>query len=466
MSWPRSFIAVLWFAVVLLATSCGGGSSDDTVSIQLVNSQVSSSLVEDNPLSLEVSGSLKGLSAKPIYLQVAVDAKAMVFIQTSSVELLVTGVQANEFLVTLPVRSGVTPGTYVGQLSLQVCSATPCSEPLSAVTVPIKLEVLPNLKFPSKEVVLVRRGDEPVPTIRVPFTVPPQMPLGELTVAYLLTPFDRVEVKIEGRELVITGREVPVPDAPHMDRIELRGADARYHVRLDIRYNVIAPAGGQTSLALSPATGIDIRLHPIEPTRTVVTVSRATWCTAWPTVELLHNFTEDPSAKIPGLSFSRLDNSRYEFSVDPSRFRHFGSYSGTIYATGQDLCGATSMPVNLYPSAYLAVASIDIIAADRNGTPLGTTRVTRPVQVIPNDSSEPASTPPWVGHTWSARVNVPWIRLQRNTGTIGIDGLEMDIDTVMFVQMGAVGTGAAIAITSENPAIAGTTVNVAVQILQ
>jgi hypothetical protein len=463
MSWLRSFNAVLWFAVVLLVTSCGG--SDDTVSIQLVTSQVSSSLVEDNPLTLEVSGSLKGLSGKPIYLQVAVDAKAAVFIEVGNVELLVTGAQANEFLVTLPVRSDVTPGTYVGQLSLQACSATSCGVPLSAVVVPIKLEVLPNLKFPSKEVVLVRRGDEPVPTIRVPFTVPPQMPLGELTVAYLLTPFDRVEVKIEGRELVITGREIPVPDTPYMDRIELRGADARYHVRLDIRYSVIAPSGGQASLALSPATGIDIRLHPIEPSRTIVTVSRATWCTAWPSVELLHNFTSDPSAAIPGLSFSKLDNSRYEFLVDPARFRYFGSYSGTIYATGQDLCGATSMSVNLYPSAYLAVASIDTIPADRNGTPLGATRVTRPVQVVPNGSSEPASTPPWVGHTWSARVNVPWIRLLRSTGTIGVDSLEIDVDTVMFAQMGAAGGSANFVITSDNPAIAGTTLLVTVQIL-
>jgi hypothetical protein len=307
-------------------------------------------------------------------------------------------------------KPDLPPGTYDRTVRLEACIHENCDLPQRDASTSLNLRyiVLPNISAAIATMDLSRVGAEAAPAREVPLRIPPEA--GALVVSVDTLAPHAFDVRLDGSTLKVNTTQAR-PGTYTATVTVHNPSDRRYHWSLPITYTVQAAPEGEIGLRVS-ASDLHFDTTRGSVATQTLTIQNPTWSSAAPAF----TFTGDTSF----YQVTPLGNNQYQVSFDARQA------AGSQYrATMRVDVDTESTEVYLYGSVdtNFTYADGDGIAGFSiylgNDTAAGDLVWQRTVGFKSRSADV---------RTWHAEVDVPWITLQRRSGSIGTDRLTFTLD--------------------------------------
>jgi hypothetical protein len=396
----RLGIAWLLGSVVLVgASACGGGGSSEETRLSL----------SANPSSLDITF-LQRLPPATLTVSLSISLQSgpnpgSVFLAVQADQSLLSDISIppGGGSMSISIRPDLSPGKYVTSITVRACKDPNCaSEYLgNRATVPLTIEVLPNIQGPGP-IVLSRTGSQVLAPLNFDVVIPSRV---ENAVAVVIDPpTASISASLMGSRLQITPN--PVSAGRYQTEVKLIGG-SDYSWTIPLTYTVEAPIGGEKSLAVN-TTEITETVVQGKTTVRRLSVTAPTWLPDEPIVKW---------ASTPPTWASIVKVAPNEYDV-------------TLSAVNMDTCFCAE---RIFVDAGPYGGSLDVFVR-MPVTPLLTAQpFLFNVQVAAGNTSQdlPFSTAisAYQGQqiSWKATTTSPRLRLTRANGTTGVDALQFEV---------------------------------------
>lgn len=445
----------LWLlstCVAALAACGGGGGSVVDALFGAPETRISATFEPAAPTATIVEGQLQQPSVG-FSVTLKYNGTRNIYLGTREADGLLVdyGITITGLQVAGSMRFDVSraAGSYDGRLQLLACYDQDCKEPVagSPMSVPLRLVVKPNLQVPDN-IALRRKGAEAAPAVDVPVAVPVEA--GQLTLDGVSSS-RAIHLEWIGTSLRV--RTESAPAGKYQIQGTLRSpTDSRYQKTFAVTYEVQPPDGGEKPFAFDPASA-SVVVEQGSVYRGTFRLQRPTWLvsTAQPRLATGTTFA----------SLRALGDDQYELTYNASGLAVGDGGRLEIGVADGEWAGNALSSWNFLVGSAFSVGPLSTTLDNRS--PLAALRMSAPVTV--------ASGPP---ARWTANSLSPWARVLRNSGTTGVDALEVEIDQtaltaavgfgqgIVVVQIDRPGTmptsvpvSAALALTTMNQAASG-----------
>lgn len=406
--WSTRTLAALAGAALLISCGGGGGGNDGSG-----GSQGFSAAFSPSELSIQV---IEGSVAPTTEFSATIAYNGELYLGVAERNNVVADgdlqVGGNVAFVQLQLSGTLPPGVYTTDIELLACADATCSRPLpgSPARLPLRYEILPQIRLEAPAP-MRRVGQAPAPSQTVTATVPSNAGTPTLSVSGDAWAFD---VSLQGDQVLVGTKQLQ--SGTYTATITLSGsADPLYRASATVSYVVEPPPSGETPLNIEPRR---LDLYMVQGTTAThrFRVQRPTWTDA------LDPLTLTGTGAVTGLR--SLGKDEYEISVDTRNLPteppgNTGSpiYYNAIVARAGEHGGVSSLDVvvNVNPPLLIGNPALDLMIDT----------ATQPSEL---QRASAVSVPDGATVTWSARSDVPWLRVLRASGLTGIDELRVQID--------------------------------------
>jgi hypothetical protein len=309
----------------------------------------------------------------------------------------------------------LSPGVYDTEVTAKSCetelNGTRCltGAPIGTTKVPLHYVVKPNIHA-QESVSLQRSGREPAPSQSIAVDIPKDA--GVVTATLTTDRPDALQATLTNGQLTISTTQVRAGN--YTGTVLLQGsANPSYRRAVLVSYAVAPPPGGEHDLSVDKPISI-ADLAQGQGTSVRIKVTRPTWTSQWSPPRLSND---------GGLfSFRDLGNDEYELAVNASNAAPT-SYRGTLHFNSGTPAG--DVMAQLYINVSKAFGFSEIIPFSYYLTSVSTEAALVRSSGITTFDGVPAK--------WTAVSNVPWAKLDRSSGTTGVDALTVQIDKAAAV---------------------------------
>jgi hypothetical protein len=405
--------AVLVAAGMLMVSACGGGGGESTTPPS--NTPTVSLVPPSTPIQIEAVNRFGGKTVASVTFGPAIPDGAQVFVNVAEPTALLADVKffggsGQGFAFEMFAKPELPVGTAKGELKVFACKDDKCAAqyPGSPLSIPFTINVTPNIEIQPR-IDIKRTGAEIPSLVEVPLSIPPKAGI-DFNVTQQPDYSPGFNASFKDGKLIIQPRAVKAGIYEARYRIYNFEAGGAYSTETQIRYEVLPPAGGERDWTY-PQSTVRHTLRQGEKKTVRVTVTAPTW---QPGQVVLSK------ESVPAwLQVQPLGGNEYELKLD---------------ASGQ--------PAQSFAFADLAFSAGDATTYGASGASFRVVMDVEPAfQVSGPDFFEvlktmtqadlnfayDITTTDGAAATWSASVNVPWLKLRTSTGSAGIDKLVVDI---------------------------------------
>jgi hypothetical protein len=409
--------SILLLLCALALTSCGGGGggggssggSGSNGSLQFtanVSSVTFNYVQDDVPAPQIVTITATGQYTGTLYVAAEVSGTGI----ASTIPLTVTGTTAE---AQISVASGLTPGSYTGQIQLLACADSNCAQQIgnSPLNITYTITVHPALEVsPSSVPVTATSGAQPTQLVTV------QLPDGQTTFSTVVGTSDPWLTVTASTTTSFTISFGSLPAGVYYGAIQVSSGSSS--LTLNVTYTVTAPAGGSQTLVANPSS---LTLGTVEGANTssLLGITPPSWNPQFTAT------VEYPGGAASGW-LTLTPTSGGEQVTATAAALTAGSYTANIRLHGTLPSADVLVPVALTVGLGL-VRPADVPVTVGTETTAAALQGSVPVNVV---SGPPTG--------WSATSNAPWLILTKSSGQTG-DSLNYTIDPS---QLGALPNGA------------------------
>lgn len=398
--------------LLVVLAACGGGGGGGEIVVPLSPTPppppAATFSASFSPPSIQASTIAGYVDAEPYTAVLSYDGKTDIYLAGDADKNIVWSVSGNvggnALTGTITFRSDLAPGTYTTQYQVHACLDQACSSEVqgSPASVPVTLVVKPNIEVQQNQLNLTRTGADPAPTATDPVTIPAEAGTVTMTAQ---GPASVFTASFDGQAIHVATNQVRA--GTYSLQLALQGSsDPRYTRTVSVGYTVNPPPGGEQVLAMTP-TSANLVVTEGGSQSLPFTVTAPTWTSSPVTVTL-----KDSTGM---LRLADLGSNAYRVDLDASSALP-GMYSADVLASA----GATGGQVR---SRISWLVSSSFYATGNFNTVLDATSQPSALQL-----SGSVVTVDGVQSTWLASSMSNWFQVAPDSGTTGVDPLQVLID--------------------------------------